>query len=726
MFRRSTHGDWLRDRYVEGNDFSAGTSFPKPPLGECPRNSPAFFETDTGMCELCDEDENRLISFCAILIGAPLALYVLYYFASSSWRPSNREGVDCVVLSGARTQGFAASNVWHDRLAAHLDIVQGEIKVDHAGAEIQPGDDVRIYGLGPEVKAHHRCRCPRCKTVASWSAVLFMVLVCIRAGGTPGLLMALGSLLVGICCCCKKHCCGSSQPNGLLTGMDRTQLNGHVGTVMSMDSNSTVSLGVAKVCIHGMPGTVDVPVDSLQIQPLFVEAPRDAPATCFCISHEWADSPGFLSEISHILAKRSGVDDELHGTLTRTSNVFSILQNRTGEMIQVNCPFGIAPGQFVAINAPDGTLLQVQVPAGVGPGMSFQVETPVTFVASEDSQGDDTDEELLRALTAGTLFVLCDQSAWPQGSQANDSVARLSEVLKLAPEQIVHADATGDVRDTRIANRALNDLEHFLVTHRHTDEHATKQGVLLDVVDNRAAVKGALSDQSAHHVAGHASSLIKILVTQLQQSFAFISWPWSWPKLLLALRKMLGSWVMVDLPALLSLDCWFGGTDDAVFYGGVLFPIVFLAGFVCVCCVSSRNRKKYRKTNDEAAGAKAAHYANFGWAMFTLLSPAVVAGIVAYERRMWVKRRRWGDPTPVSYYGFVGFLISSPFTVLVPVFALWTLHKAKASGVLQSRAFEARYGWLCSRCATQSIPKWTASMPACLPCLPMCPIVVHR
>ena len=41
-------------------------------------------------------------------------------------------------------------------------------------------------------------------------------------------------------------------------------------------------------------------------------------------------------------------------------------------------------------------------------------------------------------------------------------------------------------------------------------------------------------------------------------------------------------------------------------------------------------------------------------------------------------------------------LVSAVF-VLTPLYAIGPLRKAKAAGVLHSRSFEARYGWLCSR-----------------------------
>jgi hypothetical protein len=43
-------------------------------------------------------------------------------------------------------------------------------------------------------------------------------------------------------------------------------------------------------------------------------------------------------------------------------------------------------------------------------------------------------------------------------------------------------------------------------------------------------------------------------------------------------------------------------------------------------------------------------------------------------------------------------LINFPLIVIVPLIATYQLHKASAANILHSRAFEARYGWLCARC----------------------------
>ena len=141
----------------------------------------------------------------------------------------------------------AASKAWAERLGAHLDVPEAEIKVDHAGTMLQPGDDVRIDGL-TEMLRHHG------KTI------------------------------------------------------ELSQFNGLVGTVMAAQEDGDVT---ARVSVHGQAGVWDLPLDSLALQPLFVDSPQDAPAVCFCITNEWASSPDFAASVAHLLAMRSGVEDLL-------------------------------------------------------------------------------------------------------------------------------------------------------------------------------------------------------------------------------------------------------------------------------------------------------------------------------------------------------------------------------------------------------------------------------
>ena len=156
-----------RRRRLEGNPLDAGYSFRAPPsLSYCPLGdggNPAF-ALRGDMCEMCDTagrlpsnyfrqyelsctdlgsakaETSGVVailyepSFYIAVLFTPLALLILYRFASSTWRPSNRGGVECVVSSGALLGGKGAeeaSKLWALRLAAHLDVSEAEIRVDH-------------------------------------------------------------------------------------------------------------------------------------------------------------------------------------------------------------------------------------------------------------------------------------------------------------------------------------------------------------------------------------------------------------------------------------------------------------------------------------------------------------------------------------------------------------------------------------------------------------------
>ena len=335
---------------------------------------------------------------------------------------------------------------------------------------------------------------------------------------------------------------------------------------------------------------------------------------CFCISEEWTNKPDFADEIVRILAKRNGIVKDL-----------------------------AAQDMDAALAAFDG--------------------------------------EVLSSLTAGTVFVLCG------GALAeSESFVNLSTMLKLKSEQIVQADESGVATDDETLSQALNDLEHFLSTHRHSDDHLDKQGLLLDEVaaltleslEHRAAIKDAISDQSAQQIAGRISNLLKIVNTQLQQTFSFLTWDWDWPKLLVAVKAWFGSWVLFDFPALLNADCIIALDGGGVVADSYL-PLSFCALLACVGCVSLYNRRKYRKSGDQAAGARASHMSNFAWALFTLLFPSVLGGALSGDQE---------EP----------LILLIPPMLIVPLVATRELRKAQAAGTLHSRAFEARYGWLCSRC----------------------------
>ncbi len=542
-------------RGLSSNPLQVGQEYPlSSRMSSCPR--PVFVKRD-GTCVMCDESSTRDVfrqpTFYAMLVFVPSALYALYRFASSTWRPSNRAGVECVVYSGGSVFGDGmelASKAWSERLGVHLDVPETEIKVDHAGTMLKPGDDVRIDGLSGKIRHN-------CKTT------------------------------------------------------ELSKFNGTVGTVMEAQQGGDKT---ARLSVHGQAGVWDLPLDSLTLQPLFVDTPQDAPVVCFCISNEWASSPDFATSVAHLLAMRSGVEDLL---------------------------------------ADDSTTLSREV--------------------------SEANADLLSGLAAGAVFICCGD-----GVELQAGFQGAKELLLLNDDQILRADEAGVATDDgEYVTEALNNLELFLSTHRHDDEHMQKQELLREAIETRASVKEVLSERSMQQAATHIATLFRIVAMQLQQCFSFIAWDWSWPQLLVRLRRWVGSWLLFDFPKLMSVDCIDGlGTDNMTV--SISFALLLL--LCCSCCVSSYKRRKWKLGDDEAAAVAAAHTANFGWALFTLGSPAAVSGLINM------------DVLPVAVGRGPPWAAAVPFVLLIPLFALHRLHKAKVAGILHSRAFEARYGWLCSRC----------------------------
>lgn len=550
------------------NPLADGQAFPMNNLASCPGpfldEFPGFVSRGD-MCEMCDASSTRNFyeqpSFYAFLVFVPLAIYALYRFASSTWRPSNRVGVECVVYSGGSLGGDgveAPSKAWAERLGAFLDVPEAEIKVDHPGTMLKPGDDVRIDGLNENI-------CRHCKTI------------------------------------------------------ELSKFNGLVGTVMEAQEDGDVT---ARLSVHGQAGIWDLPLHSLTLQPLFVDTPQDAPAVCFCITNEWASSSDFATSIAHLLAMRSGVENLLAG---------------------------------------DGITLTREV--------------------------SEANMETLGGLAAGVVFVCCGD-----GVESQPGFQSAKEMLSLHDEQILRADEAGVTTDDgEHVTEALNNLELFLSTHRHNHEHMQQQELLRDVIDSRAEVMDVLSDRNVQQAATHVATVFRIVSMQLQQCFTFIAWDWSWPQLLVGLRRWVGSWVLFDFPTLTSADCLVGGGDGAVVLSAIMIPFGLLLLLCCSCCVSSYKRCKSKRRDDEAAMETAAHAANFGWALFTLGSPAAVSGIMGL---LWVGGVAQQQGTAMA----VIMILLTPFVLLIPLLAVHRLRKAKAAGILHSRAFEARYGWLCSRC----------------------------
>lgn len=301
---------------------------------------------------------------------------------------------------------------------------------------------------------------------------------------------------------------------------------------------------------------------------------------------------------------------------------------------------------------------------------------------------DGLDDEVGRALTAGVVFVICGDV---EAADTDENYAKLATLLKPKPQQVIRADELGVPVDEAQTTQALNDISEFLAVHRLSEQHVDKAGLLRDAIDNKNVIAEALSNRNAQQVATHVACLVKILTAQLQQSFVFLSFPFDWTPFLGNLKKLVGKWVLIDIPDITNSGCLLGGGQGAVMLTGIMSSLSLVVLLSCSCCLSAYNRHKWTHDGDEEAAARAGHAANFGWALYTLTVPAAVANLIKMTRGPM-----HGD------MGLAIILLALPLVLLVPMFAITRLRRGAKAGILHSRAFEARYGWLCARCADVS------------------------
>ena len=297
---------------------------------------------------------------------------------------------------------------------------------------------------------------------------------------------------------------------------------------------------------------------------------------------------------------------------------------------------------------------------------------------------DALDDAVVRALTAGVVFVICGDV---EAADTNENYAKLLTLLKPKPQQVIRADELGVPIDEEQATQVLNDVSEFLEVHRLSEQHVDQAGSLRDAIENNDTIAGGLeglADRNAQQAATHVASLVKILTAQLQQSFVFLSFKVEWTPFLIDLKKQVGKWVLLDIPDITNSACLLGGGQGAVMLTGTMSSLSLVVILSCCCCKSAYNRRKWTHDGDEEAAARAGHAANFGWALYTLTSPAAVENLIKMSRTNMSKP---------------ALLLAAPLVLLVPMFAFSRLRRGAKDGILHSRAFEARYGWLCARCA---------------------------
>jgi len=267
---------------------------------------------------------------------------------------------------------------------------------------------------------------------------------------------------------------------------------------------------------------------------------------------------------------------------------------------------------------------------------------------------DALDDAVVRALTAGVVFVICGDV---EAADTNENYAKLTTLLKPKPQQVIRADELGVPIDEEQATQALNDVSEFLEVHRLSEQHVDQAGSLRDAIENNDTIAGGLeglADRNAQQAATHVASLVKILTAQLQQSFVFLSFKVEWTPFLIDLKKQVGKWVLLDIPDITNSDCLLGGGQGAVMLTGTMSSLSLVVILSCCCCKSAYNRRKWTHDGDEEAAARAGHAANFGWALYTLTSPAAVENLIE------MSRTNMSGPA---------LLLVAPLVLLVPMFA---------------------------------------------------------
>ena len=433
-----------------------------------------------------------------------------------------------------------------------------------------------------------------------------------------------------------------------------------------------------EVSVHGRPGKWSVSSSGLRKLP-HLHGTASTPALCMCVTEEWAAA-------STVHMSCTVPDDASPGMILRVD---------TGRQeIDVHVPDDVQPGEKMRVTADgfvDGVVHILAKRAGSADGLLGQEKTQLARAVAA------LPAKQVQSLSSGVIFVLCGDSV-----ATNENFCRLKALLQLSPEQIVDANEKGEPTEggevldgLKPRTVALNGLDSFLQSSRHTMEHAELQEDFQDTIANqrelRSSMSEAASNRTAHVVATQMSSMAKIVVAQLQQCFAFLSFPWEWPDFLKELGYLIGSWIRLDLPNLVPVACLFGGgTQNSKMMMMLCMVVVVPAPIVIVRMLVKRNRRQWEKVGDESAAERAAHYSNFGWAMFTLASP-LSFGVIAE-----VFGRATSDERTAAFI-FGCALMASPIILLLPGYAFVQMARAHSKGIVHARAFESRYGWLCSR-----------------------------
>ena len=315
---------------------------------------------------------------------------------------------------------------------------------------------------------------------------------------------------------------------------------------------------------------------------------------------------------------------------------------------------------------------------------------------------DSADLSLFHNKAQGVLFALCGADNFTQ----HPVIRQVDAMLNLQPQQIVWFDTTGgDIvttnskvkcfggilfggteETTADLEQGLRDLEDFCLNHRHTDEHANATDELRSAVFSQTQ-QASKATQTANN--------FKTVVAQLQQSFTLLGIDMNWPTFVEDVRLWVGTVVLLDVGQFAPLECFMGDENgqigeylvDAVMY---IMSILFLS--ICFMCgYIGHAKSKWSKKGDAGAAETAAHLTNCGWALFTFLAP------IALGKTLWLITDDTSRSTGTGTYLYFFGVVATSVLLMVPGIGYLQMVSAKKNGLLTSRSFEARCGWLCAR-----------------------------
>eukprot|EP01046_Picozoa_sp_COSAG06_P035459 COSAG06_NODE_3816_length_4877_cov_4.725827_1_plen_500_part_10 len=297
-------------------------------------------------------------------------------------------------------------------------------------------------------------------------------------------------------------------------------------------------------------------------------------------------------------------------------------------------------------------------------------------------------QHVVEKLADGALFIVANKVSQ---SDVFKEAVRPFEIL---PEQFVELNKKGHASSEQ-EEIVLARLEHFLETHRVSEDYSAHHDDIRGTVSESKGAQETLHqiarDQSARQAVARLANLVKIVLPQLQMSMFVLSLNFGWPPILIEIRRFFGIYINFDLPGLIPIACASGGGiagEQATVGAFVLILGSVLVFFLFVGAWQWDQDQRWKKQGDTAAAGEAAHLTNFLWAVYTLTAPLVFSKIV------WMLSSS-GESRAAGMT--VAFIAGPVLVIVLPAHAWVQMAKARHEGRLHSRAFEARYGWLCAR-----------------------------